>query len=396
MNYWKKVITVTKWEFSRFFKPRNEAIGIVVMLAVSVILYLGGKYALSDRGEKMEINITENLDKNLSDLLSKSFFIKTIPEEQISSFSDLLINDKKAVLLDQNGESFVIKAYKNSRNIKKLKTILNDYHKQNELQKIGISQEELAKILADAPVSESFIYADNSGKRIVLAGFFAGLMILAVFLSFAYQFTAITGEKQLKITEQIVSAISPQVWMDGKIYGITLTGISSMLTYSVLSIIGGILFFQFTGLNPASILEFLHLPSILLFFLFALAGILIWNALLAAIASIITDPNNSGKSSLMMLPLLFVIASFLVFRDPDSGFSVFLSWFPLTSATSMPMRWAITEVPVWQPAGSFLLLSLTFYYLRRIAAKIFRMSILITGKEPTWRELYKLLIQSGT
>jgi len=215
-------------------------------------------------------------------------------------------------------------------------------------------------------------------------------MILAVFVSFAYQFTAITGEKQLKITEQIVSAISPQIWMDGKIFGISLTGISSMLTYSILSILGGMLYFQFTGTPISSIIDYLYLPSILLYLPFALAGILTWNAILAAIASIITDPNNSGKSALMILPVLFVIASFLVTRDPDSGLTLFLSWFPLTSASSMPMRWAITEVSYWQVGGSFLILVLTFYFLRKLAAKIFRVSILITGKEPSFSEVYKL------
>jgi ABC-2 type transport system permease protein len=182
--------------------------------------------------------------------------------------------------------------------------------------------------------------------------------------------------------------------MDGKIFGITLTGISSMLTYAILSIVGGMLFFQFTDLPASGILDYIHLPSILVYIPFALFGILIWNALLATIASVITDPNNSGKSSLMMLPLVFVMASFLVIRDPDSGLSVFLSWFPLTSATSMPMRWAITEVDYWQLAGSFILLVLTFYLLRKLAAKIFRVSILISGKEPTFREVYKLSKQA--
>ncbi|MFO7656979.1 MAG: hypothetical protein R6W78_07920 [Bacteroidales bacterium] len=93
---------------------------------------------------------------------------------------------------------------------------------------------------------------------------------MAVFLSFAYQFTAITSEKQLKITEQIVSAISPQVWMDGKIFGITLTGISSMNTYSVLSILGGALYFQFKGLPLSAILDYLYLTSIAIYLPFAL------------------------------------------------------------------------------------------------------------------------------
>ena len=119
-----------------------------------------------------------------------------------------------------------------------------------------------------------------------------------------------------------------------------------------------------------------------------------WNAILAAIASVINDPNNSGKSSLMMLPILFVIASFLVIRDPDRGLSVFLSWFPLTSATAMPMRWAVTEVEWWQLAGSFIVLVATFYLLRKLAAKIFRVSILIIGKEPSWSEIFKLLKES--
>ena len=57
----------------------------------------------------------------------------------------------------------------------------------------------------------------------------------------------------------------------------------------------------------------------------------------------------------------------------------------------MPMRWAITEVSGWQLAGSYLLLVLSFYFLRRLAAKIFRISILITGKEPSWGELFRLM-----
>ena len=390
MKYLKQVITVTRWEFGRFFKPKNEALGIVIMLVVSTVFYFGGKYAFSDTDKKLEVSVYNDMDVTLTESLNNHYVIKEIPKEDKAKFVEHLSNERDGVLLELNSGNYILHAYKNTHAIKKLKAHLTEYHKQREMQKIGLSSDELAAVLSPAPVIESFIYTDNSGKRLVLSYFFAGLMIMAVFLSFAYQFTAITGEKQLKITEQIVSAISPQVWMDGKIFGITLTGISSMLTYAVLSIAGGMLFFQFTGFPASAILDYIYLPSIVIYLPFALIGILIWNSILAAIASIITDPNNSGKSSLMMLPLVFVISSFLVTRDPDSGLSIFLSWFPLTSATSMPMRWAITEVGYWQLAGSFFLLVLTFYFLRKLAAKIFRVSILITGKEPTFSEIYKL------
>ncbi len=395
MNYFKQVISVTRWEFSRFFKPKNEALGIVVMLLVSVITFFGTRYLMSDSGAKpTEITMVAGVEESLTDFLSEYYTVDLITAEGMQALKVSLFENKNMILLENDEEAFSIHAYKSNRTIKKLKTRLTDYYQQREMQRIGLSAEALSTVLAAAPVVESYVYTDNSGKRLVLSYFFAGLMVMAVFLSFAYQFTAITGEKQLRITEQIVSAISPQVWMDGKIFGITLTGIASMLTYSVISIIGGALFFQFTGLPVAGILDYLYLPSILIYLPFSLIGILIWNAILAAIAAVITDPNNSGKSSLMMLPVLFVAASFLVIRDPDSGLSVFLSWFPLTSATSMPIRWAITEVNYWQLAGSFVALVCSFYLLRILAAKVFRVTILISGKEPTFREVFRLARQA--
>ncbi|MFZ1291907.1 MAG: hypothetical protein WAR79_17550 [Melioribacteraceae bacterium] len=45
---------------------------------------------------------------------------------------------------------------------------------------------------------------------------------------------------------------------------------------------------------------------------------------------------------------------------------------------------------MWELIGSFIVLVFTFYIIRKLAAKIFRVSILITGKEPTWSEVFKL------
>jgi hypothetical protein len=55
MNYIKQIITVTRWEYSRFFKPKNEAIGIIIMLLLSGALYFGGKYALSESMPEIKV-----------------------------------------------------------------------------------------------------------------------------------------------------------------------------------------------------------------------------------------------------------------------------------------------------------------------------------------------------
>lgn len=391
MNYYKQVITVSLWEYRRFFKLKNELLGIVIMLLIFIISYFGSKFASYGSSEKPILAVTTDFDPQLTKMLSQTFTIKLLlPQEKEKYLNEMSIL-KAGQLLVINAHGFVLHAWKKSGKYKLLRKTLNDYRQMQGIEEIGITKEKLNYVLKPANLEEVYFYKTGAKSRIILAFFFAGLMVLTVFLSFAYQFTAITGEKQLKITEQIVSAIKPQVWMDGKILGITLTGLSSMLTYSIIGILGGILYFQFTGESVNSIMQFLHPPSILVFIIFMLLGILIWNAFNASIASMITDPNNSGKSSVMLLPVLFVIASFLVIRDPDNEMAVFLSWFPLTSATAMPMRWVATGVEWWQLIGSFSVLVATFYILRKLAAKIFHVSILLSGKEPTLREVIKLV-----
>jgi len=390
MNYYRQLLTVTLWEYRRFYKLRNELLGILIMLIVSAISYSVTKYALSGTGEPALLMVDGTADTALVKQLQQGFRVIRIQPAQKDSCIAAIQSSREGILLTQEKEGFSIQAWKSSKASRQLQQMLNDYHSSHALIQYKLTPESLNTLLT-ASISETYFADPKTAKRKVLAYFFAGLMLLAVFLSFAYQFTAITGEKQLRITEQIVSAIRPQVWMDGKILGITLTGMSSMITYSLISILGGMLYMQFTGTSLSAILQYLHLPSILLFLPFTITGIMIWNALLAGVASAITDPNNSGKSSLMMLPLLFVLASFLVIKDPDSDFSVFLSWFPLTSATAMPVRWVTGYPALWEIPGALLLLFATFYLLRKLSAKIFHVSILMSGKEPGWKEIMQMI-----
>ncbi len=392
MSYIKQVLTVTLWEYKRFYKIKNELIGIVVMLILFVAGFFGGSYAVKGLGEKQELILLDHADPELVGLLSQSYEIKQIPDSEVESVKEQINHNKEGMILWEEGNNdFRLYAYKKPGRLEKLQNQLDEYQKQRNLQARGLTSDDFEQILSGAKLEIQFIYEAGRGKKRIVSFFFAGLMVMAVFMSFAYQFTAITGEKQLKITEQIISAIKPQVWMDGKILGITLTGISSMALYTLLSILGGMLFFQFTGASVSQIKEFVHLPALALYFLYTLMGILMWNSLMAAIASVITDPNNSGKSSLMLLPALFVFSSLFVLAEPDNHVAVFLSWFPLTSATAMPMRWVATEVAGWELVGSFLLLTVTFYLMRKVAATIFRVSILISGKEPSWSEIYKMM-----
>ena len=191
MKYLKQVSIVTFWEYRRFYKPKNEALGLVIMLLVSIVFYYGSKYALSEKNEKSKLTIAQNSDSLLIGLLSENFNLDIIPLEEKDVIIAQIVQNKDGMLLVQCEQGFTIHAYKKSKTFKTLKSNLDKYCMTKSMQSKGISQQDFESILIPAVINESYHFTENSKSRIILAFFFAGLMILAVFLSFAYQFTAI-------------------------------------------------------------------------------------------------------------------------------------------------------------------------------------------------------------
>ena len=110
-----------------------------------------------------------------------------------------------------------------------LEEALSAARRQLKLRTSGLEPRQLADLVA--PIEMTTIYHETADppstfEEKVAAGLLVGLMMLGVFTGIAYQFVVITGEKQLRVTEQVVSAITPQMWIDGKILGISLLAFS--------------------------------------------------------------------------------------------------------------------------------------------------------------------------
>ena len=74
--------------------------------------------------------------------------------------------------------------------------------------------------------------------------------------------------------------------------------------------------------------------------------------------------------------------------DPHGSVAVVFSLIPFTSPIVMLMRIPF-GVPIWQIVLSAVLLYATFLFIVWAAAKIYRVGILMYGKKPSWKELYK-------
>ena len=129
------------------------------------------------------------------------------------------------------------------------------------------------------------------------------------------------------------------------------------------------------------------------FLLNYLVGLIIYLALFAALGSLFENPQDaqSGIWPLMLLIIIPFFMAFTMIRDPANIIAEVFSMVPFTSIMIMPARMTLIDVPFWQVAVAVLANVITLFLVLKVAGKVYRIGILITGKRPTWPEVYKWL-----
>ncbi|WP_103665746.1 ABC transporter permease [Gracilimonas amylolytica] len=246
-------------------------------------------------------------------------------------------------------------------------------------------------------------------------GFVLGLLIFfGIFFYGALLMRSVIEEKTNRVLEVIASSVKPIELMFGKLFGVLSIALTQfgiwILFYTGLSIAAApiaamIVDAQMDSLpeeaaseafDPAMLDNLVIEPAIFIYFLlFFFLGFLIYSALFAAIGAAV-DNEQDTQQFMPIVGLPIFIAYFLntkVMQAPDSSLSIFVSIFPLTSPINMISRIASTSVPAWQIIVSILLMILTFFGIMWLAARIYRVGILMYGKKPSFKDLAKWIRQ---
>jgi ABC-2 type transport system permease protein len=129
-----------------------------------------------------------------------------------------------------------------------------------------------------------------------------------------------------------------------------------------------------------------------MFFLFYfLTGYLLYSALFAAVGSAVDSETETQQFMFpITMPLLFtyLLSVTILFRAPDSPLAVWLSIIPFTAPVAMMLRLPF-GVPGWQLAVSMSLMIIAFLFTTYVAARIYRVGILMYGKKASYKELVK-------
>jgi ABC-2 type transport system permease protein len=224
-----------------------------------------------------------------------------------------------------------------------------------------------------------------SGADKVVAAVMAMLLIVAIFGTGSYLAIGITGEKQVRMTEVVVSAIRPQSWIDGKIIAYTLLGAVQAVLWAMTGV--AFLFFTRAMAMPAALNAGVIVASLAFFVL----GLAFYVALFSIIMATIKDLQSSSKLQayfffLPMIPLIFLEG---MLRSPDATWIAVLSIMPPFSPIMIPVRLALAAVPWWEVVLALVLLVVATHYLRLAAGHAFRIGMLMYGKELNLPELWR-------
>lgn len=267
---------------------------------------------------------------------------------------------------------------------------------------------------------------DGSSIAATVVGFGAGFLIyMFIFLYGTQVMGGVMEEKTNRVVEVIISSVKPFQLMMGKIVGVALVGLTQFVLWVALSFVVSQAAAVFMGKSEKSLaksetismknqtqvmmeeaskktsfldeLGRVNVPLIAGCFLFYfLGGYLLYSALFAAVGSAV---DNQQDAQQFMFPItipiiLAIVMGQFIIKEPNSPLAFWMSVIPFTSPIVMMIRIPF-EPPAWQIALSMVSLILGFLGTTWLAAKIYRVGILMYGKKITYGELWKWIRYSS-
>ncbi|HEX7999272.1 MAG TPA: ABC transporter permease [Pyrinomonadaceae bacterium] len=253
------------------------------------------------------------------------------------------------------------------------------------------------------PVEMSAVKVTETGsEKDSGGGFFLvlaiGILILIMITTYGQIIlAAVVEEKETRIAEVLFSSMRAFPLMLGKLIGVSLLALTQ---YAIWAIAFAVFALYGTGALSAGGAE-ISLPNLpisfyVYFFLFFILGYFIYATLYALIGSMVTTTQEGGQ---VALPIIFLIMAgyylmFPVLRSPNSPLAFWVSMIPFFSPITMLVRIVSQTPPFWQIALSLLIGFATVVLLIWLAARIYRIGMLMYGKRATIPEVVRWVRQS--
>ncbi len=388
-----KALIVAKHEFLNTVVSKGFILVCIVfplLIAVPTLLFTG-----SIRSMVTETSDSIGFVDQTNSLQESKGFIKFSQEEQAKE--TLLQNEIKFffVVSSDYYDTGKVFFYSKGGPFSSVSTeSVKEFIIENLLRKSNL--DERVKERIRNPMDEEEFQLDRRGevekRKSGISSFFpyllAVVLIMGMLTPSGYMVQGIAAEKENKSVEILVSSISSNQLLTGKILGL---GSAAMLQVTIWLVLGT----AFTFLTPLGpVLQQMELPGLLWMVVpYFILGCLLFAASMACVGTFAGSVREAQQSVqvfslLAVLPLIFLSS---ISQSPNSIVARVLTYIPYTSPVTTMMRLSLTEVPLYEIIVSIILLLISVIVMIRLSARIFRIEILMYGKKANLRNILKYL-----
>ena len=422
----QKILKVARREYIETVKTKTFIFGVLMTPVIigGIIFFTsrisrdkGGprppmKVTVTDRSEELSAEIKNSFDKYNSSNQGRQILLQEI-EAQVSS--EAADTEGKSQLRQGRIDAYVvldkdilagagkihIYTYKpKATNIDALWTIENLFNRAvvDQRCKIRNLSPELLAELRNVPIERVEVGTTDGAQRIESEGqrmvkfmvpfFFMYLIFMGIVGMGQHMLSSIIEEKNSRVIEVLLSALSPFQLMGGKILGLAGIGLTVISLWAVAAYIAAL----WQGLSIDVTIELL-----LYFVIYYVLGFLLFSSILAGVGSIC---NTIKETQSLMMPIMMVfilplLAWFKLVQDPGGTLARALSFVPPLTPMVMILRLSAGfDIWVGEILLSIILLAAAVLATMWAAAKVFRTGVLMYGKRPGLSEIVRWIRQS--
>ncbi|MBA3672175.1 MAG: ABC transporter permease [Gemmatimonadaceae bacterium] len=255
----------------------------------------------------------------------------------------------------------------------------------------------------------------GSGVGNLLFGYVVAFLLYMMIMLYGQNILrGVMEEKTTRVAEVVVSSVSPDTLLAGKVFGVGLVAITQVLCWAGLTALLGYYLWPLLQAKmgagagaamasargvPANALT-AALPSvgtaltILAYFVF---GFIFYASLFAAVGAMVSSQEDVQQAS---MPVILLLVSSVVFMqpillNPGGTMARVMSLIPFSAPILMPLRMSLIAVPWYEVAASLGGVMLACVAAIWVSARIYRVGLLMYGKRPTYRELARWVRQAG-
>jgi ABC-2 type transport system permease protein len=321
---------------------------------------------------------------------------REVSERRLDGF--LLLSEQT---MDSGAAEYRSSNVSSLRDIGALKDVLGRLVVNARLERAGVDPDVVRRAqvkvnLETKKISGSRTTGESSAQSFSLAYFMAIVLFMAIAVYGVNVMSSVLEEKTSHVVEVLVSSLRPFELMVGKVLGV---GAVSLFQFVIWGVSAALLLSQraalMAGANSgeadSTLFQVPHVSvgTVVVFCAYFLGGFLLYSAMFAAVGAMSSSEPEARQAQQPVIFLLLIayVSIWALSGDPDSTYAMVISFLPFTSPIAMPVRWAASIVPAQEVIGSLGLLAVGIVAVTWVAARIYRVGILMTGKRPSLRDL---------